>query len=97
MHASEVHVHTSLSVCVHVLYMCSKCVHACKYIVHTSVFGASLSEPHIDRICQLRMRGEGYVSIIHPHLSTLVPEIHVRNEMLREFRYIDMLTCVIYN
>ena len=28
---------------------------------------------------------------------TLVPEIHVRPEMLHAFRYIDVLTCIIYN
>ena len=28
---------------------------------------------------------------------TLVPEIYVRREMLRVFRYIDVLMCVIYN
>ena len=28
---------------------------------------------------------------------TLVPKIRVRPEILRIFRYIDMLTCVIYN
>ena len=28
---------------------------------------------------------------------TLVPEIRVRPEMLRVFRYIDLLTCMIYN
>ena len=28
---------------------------------------------------------------------TLVPEIHVHPEVLCVFRYIDMLTCVIYN
>ena len=28
---------------------------------------------------------------------TLVPEIRVRPEMLCIFRYIDVLTCVIYN
>ena len=28
---------------------------------------------------------------------TLVPEIRVHPEMLRVFRYIDVLTCVIYN
>ena len=67
----------------------------------TKTIGASLSELHIDCVCQLRMRGENnvdmYVSIIHPHLSTLVPEIRVRPTMLHVFQYIDVLTCVIYN
>ena len=47
------------------------------------ITGASLSEPHIDRVCQPRMCGEklcGYVSIIHPRLSMLVPEIWVCHE-----------------
>ena len=40
-----------------------------------------------------------YVSMYHlPRVCrTLVPEIHVRPEILHVFRYIDMLTCVIYN
>ena len=40
-----------------------------------------------------------YVSMYHlPRIChTLVPKIHVRPEMLRVFRYIDMLTCVIYS
>ena len=28
---------------------------------------------------------------------TLVPEIHVRPEIIHVFQYIDVLTCVIYN
>ena len=40
-----------------------------------------------------------YLSMYHlPRICrTLVPEIHVHPEMLRVFRYIDMLTCVSYN
>ena len=40
-----------------------------------------------------------YLSMYHlPRICrTLVPEIRVRPKMLRVFRYIDMLTCVIYN
>ena len=40
-----------------------------------------------------------YVSMYHlPHICrTLVPKIHVHPEMLRVFRYIEVLTCVIYN
>ena len=40
-----------------------------------------------------------YLSMYHlPRVCrTPVPEIRVRPEMLRVFRYIDMLTCVIYN
>ena len=33
----------------------------------------------------------------HRVCHTLVPEIHVRPEMLHVFWYIDVLTCVIYN
>ena len=70
------------------------------YPVAITIIGASLSEPHIDRVCQPRTCREklcGYASIIHPRLSTLVAEIRVCHEILREFRYIDVLTCVIYN
>ena len=39
-----------------------------------------------------------YVSLILPHICrTLVPEIRVHPEILCVFRYIDMLTCVIYS
>ena len=34
--------------------------------------------------------GENYVDIYY----SLVPEIRVRHEMLREFRYIDVLMCM---
>ena len=39
------------------------------------------------------------VSIFHlPCVCrTLVPEIRIRSEMLRVFRYIDMLTCMVYS
>ena len=40
-----------------------------------------------------------YLCMYHlPHVCrTLVPRIRVCPEMLRVFRYIDVLTCVIYN
>ena len=39
-----------------------------------------------------------YLCIIYSCICrTLFPEIRVRPEMLQVFRYIDMLTCVIYN
>ena len=64
------------------------------------VIGVSLSEPHIDRDNSPRTRNNG-MSVSMYHLSricrTLVPEIRVRPEMLHVFRYIDVLTCVIYN
>ena len=47
------------------------------------IIGASLSEPHIDCVCQQRTYGGklcGYVSIIYLCLSTLVPEIRVCHE-----------------
>ena len=65
---------------------------------------ASLSEPHIDHVNSPCARNNGmylsiYLSMYHlPHVChILVPEIHVRPEMLRVFRYIDVFTCMIYN
>ena len=56
-------------------------------------------EPHI--VTTAPARGiivSEYVSFtIYPVCRTLVPEIRVRSEVLRVFRYIDVLTCVIYN
>ena len=76
---------------VHVL--CCKCI-----------VGASLSKPHIDRDNSPRSRNNAiylsiYLSMYHvPRVCrTPVHKICVRPEMLRVFRYIDVLTCVIYN
>ena len=37
------------------------------------------------------------IMVCYPAFVALAPEIRVRPEMLHVFRYIDMLTCVIYN
>ena len=60
----------------------------------------SLSKPHIDHDNDPRTRNNGiYLSIYHLHCvcCMLVPETHVCPEILNVFRYIDVLTCVIYN
>ena len=62
--------------------------------------GVSLSKPHIDHDNGPRVWNNGmYLSMYHlPRVCrTLVPEIHVRPEMLHVFRYIGVLTCVICN
>ena len=64
------------------------------------IFGASLSEPHIDHDNGPRTQNNGmYLSMydLRHICCILVPEICVHPEMLRVFRYIDALTCVIYN
>ena len=71
---------------------------------HTLI-GASLSKPHIDHdngpctrnncIC-VSIYLHAYVFMYHLSrvCRTLVPEIRVCPEMLRVFRYIDILTCM---
>ena len=61
------------------------------------IIGASLSELHIDHDNGPRAWNNGmsvfmYLCLYHlPHVCrTLVPEIRVRPEMLRVFRYIDV-------
>ena len=68
------------------------------------IIEASLSEPHTDHDNGPRARNNGMylsmsVSMYHlPRVCcTLVPEIRVRPEMFCVFRYIDVLTYVIYN
>ena len=67
---------------------------------NTVVIGVSLSKPHVDYDNGPRTQNNGIsVSVYHlPQVChTLVPEIHVRPEMLRVFRHIEVLMCVIYN
>ena len=57
---------------------------------------ASLSEPHTTA----HARGKLVCFLLFTRVCrTLVPEIRVRPDILRVFRYIDVLelTCVIYN
>ena len=85
---------------------------ACYYPSNLKIIGgwlcgwnwASLSKPHIDHDNDPCTRNNAiylsmYVSMYHlPRVCcTLVPEIRVHPEMLLVFRYIDVLTCVIYN
>ena len=69
-----------------------------------AVIGVSPSKPHIDHDNGPHAGNNGiyvsiYLSMYHlPRVCrTLVPEIRVHPEMLHVFRYIDVLTCVIYN
>ena len=59
-----------------------------------------MSEPHIDLDNSPHAWKNGvYVSMYHllPIWRILAPKIRVCHEMLRVFRYINVLTCVIYN
>ena len=57
-----------------------------------------MSEPHIDRDISPRIYVCIYVSNIFTRIChTLLPKIRVHPETLCVFRYIDVLTCVIYN
>ena len=60
----------------------------------------SWGEPHIDHDNGPHMQNNSMsVSMYHlPRIChTLIPEIRVRPEMLCVFRYIELLTCMIYN
>ena len=84
----------------HMMYMYDRIYCAQTKIENLVIIGASLSEPHIDHDNGPHTRNNGMsVFMYHlPHVCrTLVPEIRVCPEMLRVFRYIDVLTCVIYN
>ena len=59
--------------------------------------GESLSEPHINHDNGPRRWNNGMSVSFTQRCHTLVPKIRVCPEILRVFRYIVMLTCVIYN
>ena len=78
--------------------MYSMCIVVC-----VAIIGASLSKPHIDHDNIPRTRNIYYLSIyvciIYPGFVTpwFPRSMYTLYLILRVFRYIDMLTCVIYN